>query len=421
MERSLAAEALKEKEGEKVLLKGWVFEVRDMGNLKFLILRDVSGLIQITAHKEKTSKDVFETLSKLSKESVIAVEGKLKASKQAPGGKEVVPDKIEVMSISEQPLPIDIGDRSKTEMPKRLDFRSLDLHSRRTQSIFKIQSEIINSFRSFFKNKGFIEIQTPCIISAASEGGTELFPVMYFEKPAYLAQSPQLYKQMCMPLEKVFMTVPVWRAEKHNTPRHINEARQMDIEVAFADDMEVMKELEKVVQFIAKQINDGCSEELKQLGITLKIPKAKYLSYNEAIQLLKKNKVKISMGDDLPPEGERKLCELFPDAVILVHNWPSKLKPFYILPEKGFDAIYGNIEISSGGQRVHLPDLLIKQLKEKGLNPKHFEDYINSFRYGIPQHAGWSIGLERLTMAMLGLENIRESTLFPRDRDRLVP
>jgi len=421
MERSLAAEALKEKDGEKVLLKGWVNEVRDIGNLKFVILRDASGIIQITAHKEKTPKDVFEALSKLSKESVIAIEGKLKAGKQAPGGKEVVPEKIEVISIAEPVLPIDVGERSKTEMPKRLDFRSLDLHSRKTQSIFKIQSEIVNSFRNFFKNKKFVEIQTPCIISAASEGGTELFPVMYFEKPAYLAQSPQLYKQMCMPLEKVFMVTPVWRAEKHNTPRHINEARQMDIEVAFADDMEVMKEIEKVVQFIAKQVNENCAEELKILGRELKVPKTKYLSYNETIALLKKNKVKIAMGDDLPPEGEKKLCELFPETVVFVHSWPSKLKPFYIWPEKGFDAIYGNIEISSGGLRVHLPDMLTKQLKEKGLNPKHFEDYVNSFRYGIPSHAGWSIGLERLTMAMLGLENIRECTLFPRDRDRLTP
>lgn len=417
---------IKDVKSGHVLLKGFVHEIRDIGKLKFLLLRDMTGTIQITANKKDTKDEIFKKISKISRESSIAVEGKVKESKQAPGGKEIIPEKLEIINESET-LPIDISERSKTDISKRLDMRSLDLHNLKVQAVFKIQSEIVSSFREFFKNKNFIEIQPPCIISSASEGGTELFPVMYFEKPAFLAQSPQLYKQMAVvSLEKVSLVVPVWRAEKHNTVRHINEARQMDIEMAFANDFDVMKELEGVVQHIVKNVIEKCKNELKMLDVKLYVPKAKYLSYDETINLLRKNKVSIRDGDDIPPEGEKKLCELFKDTVVFVHDWPSKLKPFYIMPKekglsKGFDALYGGIEISSGGQRVHLPELLIKQLKEKNLNPQNFEHYISSFRYGAPEHSGWSIGLERFTMALLGLNNIRECTLFPRDRDRLVP
>ena len=431
MERSYISELTKKDEGKKVLLKGWVSEIRDIGSLKFLLLRDISGVIQITAHKESTSKEIFEKIGKISRESVISVEGKIKTSKQAPGGIEAIPEKFEILAEAAQPLPIDIGERSKTELPKRLDWRFLDFHNRRTTAIFKIQSEISNAFRRFFFEKGFLEIQPPSIIASASEGGTELFPVMYFEKSAYLAQSPQLYKQMCATsLEKVFTITPVWRAEKHNTIRHLNESRQMDIEMSFADDAIVMDLCGKVVQYIVQQVKEKCKNELELLKIQLEVPKTKYLTYAETISTLKKAKIKINEGDDISPESEKKLCGIFPDTVVFVHDWPLELKPFYIMPKtlkeneklsKGFDAIYGGIEISSGGQRVHLPELLIKRLKEKGLNPKHFEYYINSFRYGAPEHAGWSIGLERFTMALLKLDNIREACLFPRDRERLVP
>ena len=426
MERSLAAEALKEKEGKKVLLKGWVHDTRDIGSLKFLLLRDISGIIQITAHKEKTSKDVFEKMSSASKESVISVEGNLKDSKQATGGKEVVPEKLEIIAVSKEKLPIDISDFSKTELPKRLDYRFLDFHNKRVQAIFKIQSTISNSFREFFERQGFIEMQPPCIISSASEGGTELFPVMYFEKSAYLAQSPQLYKQMlACSMEKVFTITPVWRAEKHNTPRHINEIRQMDIEVAFTNQMEAMKYLEDVVKYIVKKVIEKNKEELECLKINLAIPKVEYLSYDETAKLLK-----MKYGEDLTPEDERKLCEKYPNAIVFVHSWPSSLKPFYIFPKdgkkdsklsEGFDAIYGGVEISSGGQRIHIPELLIDRLKAKGLDPKNFESYIESFRYGAPPHSGWSIGLERLTQMICQLDNIKEATMFPRDRDRLTP
>jgi len=274
-------------------------------------------------------------------------------------------------------------------------------------------------------------MQPPEIISSASEGGTELFPVRYFEKEAYLAQSPQLYKQMvACSMGKTFTVCPVWRAEKHNTTRHINEIRQMDIEMPFANQFDVMKEQEKVIRFIVERVIKNCKKELEILGTKLKIPDAKYLSYDETLSILSKNKVEIPYGEDLTPEAERKLSEIYPEKLVFVHSWPSSIKPFYIMPKEGkansklsegFDTIYKGLEISSGGQRIHIPELLIERIRAKGLNPKNFKYYIDSFRYGAPPHGGWSIGLERFTQVICGLDNIKEATMFPRDRDRLTP
>ena len=410
---------------KKVEIAGWVYNTRGLGKIKFLLLRDISGIVQVPAVRDKVDKKIFEIMDKISRESVVYVKGSVKDSKQAPGGKEIIPEEVVVLSKAEE-LPIDVSDFSKTELPKRLDYRFLDLHRTRIQAIFKIQSEIANSFREFFYNKNFIEVQLPSVISSSSEGGTDLFPVNYFEKKAYLAQSPQLYKQMlACSIKKVFTIAPVWRAEKHNTVRHLNESRQMDIEMAFAGQREVMRELEEVVKYIVKKVLEKCKSELDLLGVKLKIPKVKYLSYDETVKILK-----IKYGEDLSPENEKKLDELFPDSIVFVYSWPAEIKPFYIMPEgekedaklsEGFDAIYKGLEISSGGQRIHIPELLEKKLKAKGLNPKNFKSYIDSFRFGAPAHAGWSIGLERLTQLIVKEKNIREAVLFPRDRDRLTP
>ncbi|MCX6746997.1 MAG: aspartate--tRNA(Asn) ligase [Candidatus Pacearchaeota archaeon] len=424
-DRITIADVFAKKEKE-VTVAGWVKNTRALGKIKFLVLRDITAEIQITAAESKVDKKIFDMMDKISRESVIYVKGEVKESKQAPGGREIVPEEITLLNNAEE-IPIDISEFSKTELPKRLDYRFLDFHRERTQAIFKIQNEIANSFREHFYKKGFIEMQPPCVISAASEGGTELFPVQYFEKKAYLAQSPQLYKQMiACSMEKTFMITPVWRAEKHNTPRHINEIRQMDIEVAFTDQMSIMKKLEEVVIAIIKRVLENCKKELKILGIKdLKIPKGVYLSYEDAIK-----KVGGKIGEDFTPEQERQLCSMYKGDIVFTYSWPSSIKPFYIMPKdekadaklsEGFDALYLGVEISSGGQRIHLPELLIERLKAKGLNPKNFKDYIDSFRYGAPPHSGWSIGLERITQQICGLDNVKEATMFPRDRDRLTP
>ncbi len=414
-------------EGEEVLLKGWIFEIRELSKMDFILLRDMTGIIQCIAFESK----IMKKISELSLESVVEIKGKVKEAKVkaefARHDVEVEINSLEIISKAEK-LPIHVNEKTTTtELQHRLDYRFLDFHKPKVKAIFKIQNVIENSFREFFYKKNFIEMQSPCIISSASEGGTELFEVKYFEKKAFLAQSPQLYKQMlACSMEKTFMITPVWRAEKHNTPRHINEIRQMDIECAFMNQMEVMKELEEVVKFIIKKVLENCKDEFEILGIkNLKIPKGVYLSYEEAIK-----KAGGVFGEDFTPEQEKKLCSLYPDSIVFTYSWPSSLKPFYIMTKdqkkdakfsEGFDAIYGGMEISSGGQRIHLPELLIDRLKNKGLNPKNFESYINSFRYGAPPHAGWSIGLERLTQIICGLENIKEATMFPRDRERLTP
>ncbi len=413
--------------GKEVLIKGWVFEIRELSKMSFILLRDMTGIVQCIAFDEK----IIKKISELSLESVVKIIGKVKPAKVkaefARHDVEIEIISLDVISKAEK-LPIHVNEKTTTtELQHRLDWRFLDFHKPKVQAVFKIQNVIENSFREFFYKKGFIEMQPPCVISTSSEGGTELFPVQYFEKKAFLAQSPQLYKQMlACSVERTFTITPVWRAEKHHTPRHINEIRQMDIECAFMNQMEVMKELEEVVKFIIKKVLENCKKELKILEIkNLKIPKGVYLSYEEAIK-----KAGGIFGEDFTPEQEKKLCGLYPNNIIFTYSWPSSLKPFYIMPKdedknakftEGFDALYGGMEISSGGQRVHIPELLIERLKAKGLNPKHFEDYINSFRYGAPPHAGWSIGLERLTQIICGLENIKEATMFPRDRDRLTP
>ena len=415
------------KSGKEVLLKGWVYEIRSLAKLSFILLRDITGMIQCVI----LNPELMKKVSKLSLESVIEIKGNAKKAqiKADFARKDVEIEVSEINLISKaEKLPIHVNEKTTTtEFQHRLDYRFLDFHKPKIQAIFKIQNVIENSFREFFYEKNFIEMQPPCIISTASEGGTELFSVQYFEKKAFLAQSPQLYKQMlACSMEKTFTITPVWRAEKHNTPRHINEIRQMDIECAFMNQMEIMKELEEVIKFIVRRVLENCDDELNVLEIkNLKIPKGVYLSYEDAIK-----KAGGKFGEDFTPEQEKKLCNLYPYSIVFTYSWPSVLKPFYIMPKdenknakftEGFDALYGGIEISSGGQRIHIPELLIERIKSKKLNPKHFEDYINSFRYGAPPHSGWSIGLERLTQIICSLENIKEATMFPRDRERLTP
>jgi len=409
----------------KVLLKGWVHETRDLKKVRFLVLKDISGRIQVTGINGKTDGETFELLDNLNRESVIEVIGELKECKQAPGEKELLPDSITIIAEAKNPLPIDASDYSKTELPLRLDNRFLDLHSTKTQAIFKIQSTILQGYRDFMIKENAIEAMFPALIGSSSEGGTDLFKTKYFEKTAYLSQSCQLYKQMlACSMEKVFAIFTVWRAEKHNTTRHLNEARQLDYEEAFADDKKVMEVMGRCMQFIVKKVMDERPEELEILKVKPEIPKVKYMTFAEVKEIMKKEKVKMP-EHDLSGDAEKKLEELYPNTITFVTEWPLAGKTFYIMPDgensKGFDAIWKGMEISSGGQRIHIPELLEERLKAHKLNPKDFKAYIDSFRYGAPPHAGWGIGLERITMLMLGLENIREAVLFPRDRERLTP
>ncbi len=419
------------KAGDSVRIAGWAHEVRALGKINFLILRDITGRIQTVAFKGETPEEELKKISKINRESVVLVEGIVKDAKQAPGGKEIGVQKVELLNSAEEMLPIDVSDFSKTELPKRLDYRFLDLHRERTQAIFRVQSTIITAFRDYMVEKqNAVEAVFPSLIGASSEGGTDVFKLKYFEKEAFLSQSCQLYKQMlACSMEKVFTIFPVWRAEKHNTVRHLNECRQMDFEMAFANDKDVMAIMGDCVQYIVSKVLELNKKELDLLEVKLKVPEIKYITFEEVSKIMKQEKVHVG-EDDLNGECETKLGELYPDTIVFVYDWPLSGKPFYIMPKdakvdaelsNGFDAIYKGMEITSGGQRIHLPELLIQRLKAKGLKPEAFKDYIDSFRYGAPPHAGWGMGVERLTMLILGLSNIREAVLFPRDRDRLTP
>jgi len=417
--------------GKNVIVSGWVQDIRLIGGINFLLLRDKEGIAQITVLKKAASKKILDILQKTHQEDVILVKGRVVKSKIAKAGLELIPSDIEIISKAEVPLPLDPRNIVQTNLDTRLDQRFLDLRTQESQAIFRIQSQIIKAFRDFLISRNYIEIQPPVIISSASEGGAELFKIPYFEKHAFLAQSPQLYKQMCaLAFEKVFMVVPVFRAEKFDQPTHLNELRQMDIEQAFADDEEVMKVLEECFVYILKEVERKCKNELNYLKQDIKIPRLplKRITYTQAVDFLKRRGKKIEWGEDFSKTQEKLLLDLAKEDAFFIIEWPTKSKAFYAMPCeknpevcKAFDLIYNGLEIASGTQRIHSPELLIKQIKAKGLNPDDFKFYINTFRYGSPQHSGWSIGLERITMKITGRSNIRECCLFPRDRTRITP
>ena len=415
---------------KEVVLAGWVHDVRVLGGISFLLLRDMSGVVQVTAPKSKAPAEVLKEIASLHQEDVLFVRGTVVSSKIAKRGIEVIPSELEVVSRAETPLPLDPRGVQNTLLDTRLNWRVLDFRSEESNAIFRIQSKILESFRAFFLERRYVEIQPPVIIASASEGGAELFSLKYFEKDAYLAQSPQLYKQMCaLSFERVFTVLPIFRAEKFEQPTHLNEVRQMDIEESFATDADVMNVLEEFMAHCVESVRDGCAEELKRLGHELEplnLPLNR-IRYSEAVNMLRKSGEEIDHGMDFSKTQEKKLTGLVGKKAFFMVDWPLELKAFYAMPNsdgktaRAFDLIYDGLEVSSGTQRIHLPSLLVDRLKAKGLNPDNFKSYVDAFRYGAPYHAGWSIGLERLTMKMTGRENIREATMFPRDRNRLTP
>ncbi|HUS78912.1 MAG TPA: aspartate--tRNA(Asn) ligase [Patescibacteria group bacterium] len=413
--------------GKTVTLAGWVTRTRELRKISFVILRDKTGEVQVTVKDD----DQKAFVSSLGREDVVKVTGKMVESPIANAGVEFVPEALEVVSKADQPLPFDLFGRVESELETRLNYRFMDFRTPKTGAIFRIQHVLLQTFRSFLSERGYMEFQPPCVIASASEGGADLFMLPYFEKQAYLAQSPQLYKQMCaISFEKVFTVTPIWRAEKFNTPTHLNEVRQMDIEQAFADDETVMKVLEETLAHLLSTVKERCGDELKLLGRELTVPglPLRRVTYTEAVEMLQGAGDEMIWGEDFTKAQERKLTELVGEEAFFLKDWPSVQKAFYAMPYEdnpdivhAFDLLYGGIELSSGTQRIHLPDLLRRQLKQKGLNPDNFNHYIESFAYGTPPHAGWSIGLERLTMTVTGMANIRECCMFPRDRERLVP
>lgn len=412
---------------------GWVHEIRDLGGLTFFLIRDRTGIIQVTIPRKKASEAVLAAAKEVSRESLVRVTGAVKAIDKAPGGRELVPETFEILSHAESPLPLDVVEKVPAELDTRLDARFLDVRRPRVGAVFQIRSAAMHAIHTFFFNNDFIQITTPKIVAAATEGGTELFPIAYFDKEAFLNQSPQLYKQMMMAagFEKVFEIGPIFRAEEHNTTKHLNEATSIDIEVSFADHHEVMRILEQLIIFTYEHVKNTCTDHLSNLELSdLAVPEAPFarLPYDEAIEIAKKKTDEpIKNGDDISTAAEKAIGEEM-GAHYFIVDWPTEIRPYYAMPYeddpsicKAFDLMHPRMELASGAQRVHNHDLLVQQIRKKGLNPDSFGFYLRPFRYGMPPHAGWGLGAERLVMTMLNLGNVREAVLFPRDMHRIVP
>ncbi len=415
-------------EGREVILAGFVKNVRDLGGIRFFLLYDVWGEVQITAPRSLTPPEVFALLPSLTPESAVLVKGTVKVAEQAPGGVEVLPKAVEVLSRAAVPLPLDPTGRIKSTLETRLNARVLDLRHAQRRTIFKVRHMVLNSIREFFSSRGFLEVHTPKIVATATESGSALFPVAYFEKEAFLSQSPQLYKEVLTGcFQKVLEIGPIFRAEEFNTPKHLNEAISVDIEVAFADCEDVMKLLEELIDNIVGSLKEKMGKELPLLEQLTPRPPFERLTYAEVLEALEKKGYKIPWGSDLPTPAERILGE--GRGFYFITHWPAECKPFYAMPcqhdpscTETFDLMWKDLELASGGTRIHQPELLEERLRAKGLNPESFEPHLRHFRWGlVPPHAGWGLGLERLLMVLTGQENIRECVLFPRDRHRLVP
>ena len=413
-------------EGKNVVVGGWVEDIRELGKLTFLTLRDVTGVAQIVL----VGEDSLKQTKGLTRQSVIKVTGTIKKSKARDFAYEIKSNKIDILTIAIHPLPIDPIGRLESNIDNRLNARALDLRNQKTAAIFKLRHHVLASIRKTLTEKSFLEVNTPKLIGSASEGGSNLFSLKYFEKQAYLAQSPQLYKeQLTIGLERVFEIASYYRAEKSHTVRHLTEFTSVDIEAAFMDYSDVMDVLESVVVDVFEYTAKNCPAEQKSLDIEIKKPFIPFerITYKKATEELGRDGIKLEVGDDLQDAHLRKLGERHPGFYFLT-DWPMKLKPFYIHEKdddptlsRSFDLQYGYLELSSGGMRLHDPAKLKSRLIEQGLNPVQFEDHLKAFDWGMPPHSGWGLGLDRLMSVLTNIDNVREVVLYPRDPERLFP
>ncbi|MGG7214163.1 aspartate--tRNA(Asn) ligase [Clostridium nigeriense] len=414
---------------KKIKLEGWIYRIRKLKEITFLVIRDRSGFVQCVIENKNIN------LNNIKLESVVSVIGEVKESKNSLNPFEIMVENIEVTNESYE-LPIEINKKEyNVNLETTLNNRVISLRHEQINSIFKIQNIIVQSFREFLIEKDFTEIFTPKIVAEGAEGGTELFKVEYFEKLAYLAQSPQFYKQMMVGagFERVFEVAHVYRAEEHNTSRHLNEYVSMDLEFGFIkDEYDIINLEEELIKYILNSIEEKGMKYLELLNAMLpkingNIPR---IELNEAIRIIGEKYNKRDLEGDLDPEGEKLICKYAKEELgcdfIFITNYPREKRPMYAMPlgEEGtrsFDLLFRGVEITTGGERINDYNMLINNIKEKGLNPKNYESYTEVFKYGMPKHGGLAIGLERITAQLLGLNNVREASLIPRDRSRITP
>jgi nondiscriminating aspartyl-tRNA synthetase len=426
MKRTLCSD-ISRHQGEEIRICGWVQATRSLGGIAFVIVRDRTG----------TSQAVFEGKAELPpQQSVVEVSGMVRAEKRAPGGCEIVGTCITELSRAEPALPLDIMGKTQSNVEAMLDHRVLALRNPRVSAALRVQSELVAAFRDFLRSEGFTEVFTPKIVATGTEGGAELFEVKYFERQAYLAQSPQLYKQMLVGsgLERVFEVGPVFRAEEHNTSRHINQFTSLDLEMGFIESVEdVMRLEERLLAYALPRVAEACACEIEMAGARVPQPGSiPRLDIEEA-----REAARIRLGHEMPPgnlspEGEKAVSEHILETTgqefVFVTGYPVTSRPFYAMPDptdpsrtKSFDLLFRGLEVTTGGQRIHDYEMLLRNLSAWGLDPAKFEGYLEVFRFGMPPHGGLAIGAERLTTRLLGLGNVREACTFPRDRTRLQP
>ena len=411
--------------GQEVILGGWIEDFRKLGKMTFLTVRDVTGIAQVIV-KEDASKE----LEGLTRQSVIRVKGTIQETKARDFDYEVKAEKIDILAKAVHPLPIDPIGRLESNIDNRLNARALDMRNQKTASIFKLRHHVLASIRKTLSEKKFIEINTPKLIGSASEGGANLFSLEYFGKEAYLAQSPQLYKeQMTIGLERVFEIASFYRAEKSHTGRHLSEFTSVDIEAAFMDYTDVMDVLESLLLEVYQYTSKNCKKEQQAIGTEIKIPSLPFerITYAQVLEELKEHGEKLEFGDDLLDSHLRMVGKKH-RGFYFIMDWPMKLKPFYIHEKdedpklsRSFDLQYGYLELSSGGTRLLDANKLKSRLNEQGLDTSKFTNHLQAFDWGMPPHAGWGLGLERLMTTLIGVDNVREVVLYPRDPDRLTP
>ncbi len=416
--------------GNNILVKGWVHKIRDFGKLKFIMLRDKTGIIQMVVSEQSYDGLRIET--------PLEVRGILYENDKALNALEIHVEEINILSEPEYDiLPIEINrENLNSSLETNLNYRSLSLRNLKKRAVFKVQEEITQCFRTFLKGERFSEIHTPKLVSSGTEGGSEVFTVKYFDRRAFLAQSPQFYKQMMVGagFERVFEVGHAYRAELHNTWRHLNEYVSLDVEMGFIqDEFDLMNLENRFIKYLFSHLTETCSEELGMYNVILEdigeIPK---MTLEEVHKILLDQYDKKSPVGNIDAEGEvlisQYVKEKYNSDFVFLTKYPVKKRPVYAMPDdenpeltKSFDLIYKGLEITTGGQRIHRYSHLKNNMIKFGLNPDNFDFYVDTFKYGMPPHGGFAIGLERLTMKILELDNIREATLFPRDMKRLTP
>jgi len=421
----------------KYTTKGYIFETRNFGNLLFLIIRNGYDYEQITFFK-KENPDIYAIAKDLTKESIIKVIGEKKNSEQAMNGYEVIPETLEVLSVAKAPIPLNISGKIESTFDTRINNRYIDLRIPKNRAIFKIRSSIVRATTDYFDNNGFFCINTPKLVEGGVESGAQLFKVDYFGRPAYLAQSPQVYKEMMIiaGFNKVYEIGEIFRAENSNTTRHLTEFTGIDFEIGFIENYnDVMDVVEGMMKEILIHVTENNKREIELLGIDIKIPeKIPRIKMQEVKRMLKEKGKFLSEEDDLDPESEKLVYEIakekYNSEFMFVTDYPFSCRPFYHMcykDEKGkrvtysFDLIWKGCEICTGAQREHRPEILTEQIIEKEMNLKDMEYYIRMDSYGSPPHGGTGLGLDRIAQLLIGLANVKEAVLFPRDPDRLNP